>query len=509
MKLERKLQAGILAGVGLMVAGAAAVAYFTARTQRGMGADLIAAQMRIALEEAESARDAIARLRAQDAFADDRLLREATASGDYRSTTLYGTIPVVAAWESLRQTAAKEGFEFRVVAENPRNPANAPDERERRILRTLADGRPEYFEVDGKAGKLVMARPVRLTRDCLVCHGDPASSPRGDGRDPLGFPMEGWKEGDLRGAFILKADLGRLEQAVSKAATVTWAVALGLAAALATATWLLARSSLLRPLERLQRLVERAGESGRRLDADRISAMAEQLAAAASEQAASIEETSATLEQIAAAANANADEAQQARRRAEETAAAAAAGLDQMSETRSAMCALEESGRSITRITRTIEEIAFQTNILALNAAVEAARAGEAGMGFAVVADEVRKLAERASQAARETTEIIQQSNDRTRSVIAATEMLASRLDGIAEHSRQLQQATANIATATTEQKTGLSQINVAVARLSEVTQQVAAHSEHSARAAGQLRQYNADLRQVIEELDSLLQGRS
>lgn len=275
----------------------------------------------------------------------------------------------------------------------------------------------------------------------------------------------------------------------------------------AAGMWLFARRSFLGPLARLHRLVERV-RSGQKLDADKISSMAEGLAAAGSEQAASLEETSATLEQIASAANANAEEAQQARRHADETAAAAAAGLGQMRETRDAMAAIEESGKNVTRITRTIEEIAFQTNLLALNAAVEAARAGEAGLGFAVVADEVRKLAERASQAARETVGLVQQSSDRTSTGIAAIEQLAARLEEIAGRSRQMQQATANIATATAEQKTGLSQINVAVSRLSQVTQQMAANAEHSASAGRQLREYTESLRQVAEAVEALLDGR-
>lgn len=507
MTLTKKIQAGIGSAAVLMVAGAAVAASYVAQTQRRMNAELIAAQMRIALEEAESARDSIADLRARGAFDMDRLRQDASGAGDYRGTVLYRTVPVVAAWETLRRTAAQEGFEFRVVREKPRNPANAPDEAERRILAALADGRQEYFAEDKQAGKLVLARPVRLTRDCLACHGDPASSPRGDGRDALGFPMEGWREGEIRGAFILKADLRRLDQATTKTAAATWIVALCAAILFAAGMWLFARRSFLGPLARLHRLVERV-RSGQKLDADKISSMAEGLAAAGSEQAASLEETSATLEQIASAANANAEEAQQARRHADETAAAAAAGLGQMRETRDAMAAIEESGKNVTRITRTIEEIAFQTNLLALNAAVEAARAGEAGLGFAVVADEVRKLAERASQAARETVGLVQQSSDRTSTGIAAIEQLAARLEEIAGRSRQMQQATANIATATAEQKTGLSQINVAVSRLSQVTQQMAANAEHSASAGRQLREYTESLRQVAEAVEALLDGR-
>jgi methyl-accepting chemotaxis protein len=507
MNLQSRIRLGIVAAVVLIVAGAALSVQLITRTLRQMGVDLISAQMRIALQEAENVRGSISRLREQGAFANDRLEQQLAQKSDLRSTTLYQTIPVVVAWEAVRDMAQQEGFEFRVVRENPRNPANAPDEHERRILNALADGRPEYFGEDARSGKLVLARPVRLTRDCLVCHGDPATSPRGDGRDMLGYPMEGWREGEIRGAFILKADRSRVEQAVSKASAVTWSASLGVAGVFAIGLWVFARRWVLRPLERLSRLVERVGSS-QQLDPDRISAMAEQLAAAASEQAASIEETSATLEQIAAAAASSADEVAKARHHADETTGAVETGLQQMHSAQEAMKAIEESGKSVARITRTVEEIAFQTNLLALNAAVEAARAGEAGLGFAVVADEVRKLAERASQAAKDTAQLVQQSIERTGAGSGAMEQLARRLEEITGRSRSLQEAMSRIATATSEQRSGIEQINTAVSRLSQVTQQMAANAEQSAGSARQLREQAEQLQAVVEAVEALLEGR-
>ena len=491
----------------MVAIGALIAVWIVGRTQRQMGLDLIASQMRIALDEAQSAQFAIAALRSKGAFALDKLQADASGAPDYRATALYKTIPVVAAWETLKQMAAKEGFEFRVVRESPRNPANAPDEKERAILVLLADGRPEYFAEDRKAKKILLARPVRLTADCLSCHGDPSASPRGDGRDALGFPMEGWKEGEIRGALILKADLNRLDQAISRASTATFGAAAGAALLIASGIWVFARRWVLRPLERLNRVVKTAS-GGALMDPDRMSSMAEQLSSAASEQAASIEQTSATLEQLAATASASAEDAARGRQQAEETVLAASTGLEQMRSTQRIMHEIADSGRSVARISRTVEEIAFQTNLLALNAAVEAARAGEAGLGFAVVADEVRKLAERAAQAARETARLIEESNQRTSGGMNAIDHLAAQLDEIARRNRQLQDAMARIANSTTEQRTGLDQINTAVGRLSQVTQQMAANAEHSAASARQMREQAAQLRQVVEEVESLLEGR-
>ena len=151
-----------------------------------------------------------------------------------------------------------------------------------------------------------------------------------------------------------------------------------------------------------------------------------------SNQATAIEETSTTLEEIAGITRSNAENAQGAQQSA--NSMRAAAGRERLQRRWlliEAMEAIRASSADVTRIIKTIDEIAFQTNILALNAAIEAARAGEAGAGFAVVAEEVRTLAQRSAQAAQETTEKITASSLRTKAGTEVTKQVGESLESI------------------------------------------------------------------------------
>ncbi|HUC86022.1 MAG TPA: bacteriohemerythrin, partial [Candidatus Acidoferrales bacterium] len=434
-----------------------------------------------------------------------RPLREA-----YADTDLYKTIPIVAAWRSVESAAQRDGFKLftpsrpDVPARNPKNNNGADF---KAAFEAFENGQPEYFREDHQHDELVLARPVRLQASCLSCHGNPANSPTADGKDVLGFPMENLKLGEIKGAFVLTAGIGH--DPVVMATMNIMAIGGGMVLlAVLTGFYFFSQRSIVRPLTQAVEQLQATGEQTVQASQE-ISNTSQLLAEGASEQAASIEETSASLEEMSSMTKRNAEHSQQANHLARQTRAAADKGASDMEGMNAAMGALRASSDDIAKIIKTIDEIAFQTNILALNAAVEAARAGEAGLGFAVVAEEVRNLAQRSAQAARETAVKIEGAIARTAQGVELSGKVSAALDEIVAKARQVDELVTQVSEASREQTEGIGQINVAVGQMDKVTQSNAASAEESAAAAAELDAQAGRMRQSVAELLELVSGRA
>jgi methyl-accepting chemotaxis protein len=241
--------------------------------------------------------------------------------------------------------------------------------------------------------------------------------------------------------------------------------------------------------------------------AGQVSKSSQDLAHGSTEQAASLEETSASLEEMSSMTKRNADHTTQAKELARTARESADAGAEDMRNMGLAMTDIKTSSDDIAKIIKTIDEIAFQTNILALNAAVEAARAGESGAGFAVVADEVRALAQRSASAARETAAQIEKAIGKTGLGVTLCDKVTGRLAEIVVKVREVDQLIGEVATASTEQTRGVDQINATIGQMSTVVQSNAATAEESAAAAEELNAQALSLNGIIATLQSLIEG--
>jgi methyl-accepting chemotaxis protein len=296
---------------------------------------------------------------------------------------------------------------------------------------------------------------------------------------------------------------GRTDQARSE--TIVLSCTIGAGVLGLVVAWLIIRG-ITRPILKIakQLAVESAQTHAAALQ---VSSASQSMADGASRQAASLEESSASLHEMASMTSRNSESAQSAKGLAAEARTTADAGTRDMTAMREAMTAIKSSSSEISKIIKTIDEIAFQTNILALNAAVEAARAGEAGAGFAVVAEEVRSLAQRSAQAAKETAAKIEDASSKSEQGASISAQVAGSLDKIVERIRQLDEMVGGIAQASTEQSEGIGQLNQAVAGMDKITQSNAALAQQSASSAEEMKAQSAQVKTAVNDLLRMVQG--
>ncbi|WP_312811728.1 bacteriohemerythrin [Sedimentibacter sp.] len=253
--------------------------------------------------------------------------------------------------------------------------------------------------------------------------------------------------------------------------------------------------------EFLNTVVKQVNESAEQVSggAEQLAGSAQALSQGATEQASSVEELSATLGEISDQINDNASFANMANKASIESSKQVETGNEYVKEMNEAMLNINNSSAEIAKIIKDIDSIAFQTNILALNAAVEAARAGAAGKGFAVVADEVRNLAIKSAEAAKNTTELIENSIEAVNTGTKISKETEKALDLAVEKANETASMIEKISIASSQQADAVTQVLAGVEQISSIVQTNSATSEESAAASEELSSQAQVLKDMID----------
>lgn len=355
--------------------------------------------------------------------------------------------------------------------------------------------------------EIIVSRPVRLSeaQGCLNCHGHPSQSPWGNGNDVLGYKMEDWKDGKLHGVFAIHSKLApvKAETYAAIGSIVLWGLGGSFIALV------LAFVMLNKPLTNLAHLIQNIRSSGEKLNtiSSDLSVTCQNISAATTESAASLEETNATTEEITMTIKLNTDHTVNAKNLATSCLQMAEVGKTDVESLNHAMTEISQTSQKIGDITTTIEDIAFQTNLLALNAAVEAARAGEHGKGFAVVADAVRSLAQKSSQSSKEINSLINESLEKIKMGTESAEKNSEKFVEIVTSIEKVVSTNNEISSASVEQTKGVENINLALNELDKSMQMNSKSIIELSDTSDTLAEQSQELYHLVDELNNFLNG--
>ncbi|MGE4520238.1 MAG: methyl-accepting chemotaxis protein [Desulfobacteraceae bacterium] len=446
-------------------------------------------------------------------------------------------VPVITAIRMAEQNARKSGYEFRVPKFSPRNSQNTPNEFEAEILKELREKNLQEKFVE-TSDSLYYFRPIKLTRDCLYCHGDPKGE-----KDAVGGIKEGWKEGEMHGAFEIISSLGPMKNAIRSSIINTSVITLLIIGFTSLFVWFFMKVNILNPVEKIKNFIQKisSGDLSSKIEYDstdelgviskelsnmqnflkssinalsetshmmedsanhleKLSAdmsrssedttiQSESVAAASEELSSNMESVAAAIEQTATNVSMVSSSAEEINQRISETASntekaktISNEAVNQANEASVQVNRLGEAAQEIGKAIELITEISEQTNLLALNATIESARAGEAGKGFAVVADEIKKLAQQTYNASEEVKKKIAD-------IRSTTGETVSSIKNISNVIQEVNDIIVGITAAMEEQKMNISEITENVYQASQGTSHVSENTSQASEAASEIAQ--------------------
>lgn len=489
----------------------------------------------------ESVRDEMEQKWDQGLFTTEQAVTLANA-GD--KGKLLSMIPVVSAWQASMRKAEQGGYTLRVPKFNPRNPENEPDYGQEykiegpALEKIKAENLNEYYVIDEHSNSVRYFLPVRLSKVCLICHGDPAQSKtlwgRDDGKDPTGGTIENWKEGEIHGAFEVIQSLDEADAALkSRIVKASIVVIIGILIA-AVIFFFIARmitipviagvkfadnmakgdlrndlairqkdeigdlaqslngmiGNLRNMIGKIVSSVDTLGSSSDELmqafvslsqESEETSSLSNSVSAAAEEMssnmnavAAAVEETSTNVNTVSAAAEEMSSTIAEIAANSEKSRSITADAVRQADKASVKVKDLGKAANEIGLVTSTINDISEQVNLLSLNATIEAARAGEAGKGFAVVASEIKSLADQTSEATKEISHKIENMQKSTDETIKEISEITHVINNVNEIVSSIAKSVDEQSAVTNEIAENVSQASLGVA---EVTENVAQSS--------------------------------
>ncbi len=427
-------------------------------------------------------------------------------------------------------------------------------------LLKLAGYMDEHFVIDKKNDTVTYYRAVRLDKVCLYCHGDPTTSKElwgnDKGLDPTGVKMEGWKEGNVHGAFKLTFSLKKTKNLISasskkihesgeglaKSATLQTSIINSIVIALGIILLYFIIRYLTRPISHMVNTLkdvangnfknrveinseDEIGQIGQSINtmednlsktlyqideiasnlaasSEELNATANNLTDGAQSQAANVEETVATLHEFAEAIKSLQTNSQDMANQGEETLRIARASLELIDDAIRGMEEINISSNKVVEIVKVINDIADQTNLLSLNAAIEAARAGEHGRGFAVVAEEISKLAEKSAESTKSIEVLVKESQKNTKN---GTEIVHKAGEAFKEILSNVEKTTNNIGlinNVVAQQANGSQQIQSAVNNVNDVTQTQSAGLEEMSASFNELANHAEVLKNMMNQFE-------